>query len=251
MARGVSETTGSTSRVAASMQGTIGSTPSKVNADRASESARPPGRGSLPILRFVRNCDGIRGMAAFNTRKFVAQPLLPRHAGPRGPLGMRPLAINRVRGGRRGAPLEAFSHTEKVIAFCRVLLAAAILAVAVVDPRQPSFSPDIGYVVLSLYLLYSGVLFLIVRGEYVRQDRVGVYSVAIDIIWIAAITLFTERGATPFFLLNIFVILSVSVRWGFAASAPVTVGLSLLYPALIFLAGHLVDREEFAFARAH
>ena len=190
-------------------------------------------------------------MAAFNTRKFVAQPLLPRYSGPRGPLGMRPLAINRVRGGRRGAPLEAFSHTEKVIAFCRVLLAAAILAVAVVDPRQPSFSPDIGYVVLSVYLIYSGLLFLIVRGEYVRQDRVGVYSVAADIVWIAAITLFTERGATPFFLLNIFVILSVSVRWGFAASAPMTVGLSLLYPALIFLAGHLVDREEFAFARAH
>ena len=39
----------------------------------------------------------------------------------------------------------------------------------------------------------------------------------------SVITLFTERGASPFFLLHVFVISSVSVRWGLAATVRVTV----------------------------
>jgi signal transduction histidine kinase len=164
---------------------------------------------------------------------------------------MRSLTSYRSRVGRRAAPLEAFSHTEKVIAFCRVLLAAATFALAVIDPKQPSFRPDLGYVVLVSYVAFSFLLFLLVRGEHVHRERVGPYSVVADIVWVALIALFTERGATPFFLLNVFVILSVSVRWGIAVSGPVTVLLALLYPAIIFVASHWIDRLEFSFYRAH
>ena len=73
-------------------------------------------------------------------------------------------------GGRRVASLDAFSRTEKIIAFCRVLLATATLAVVIVDPRQPSFSPNLAYVILTAYVAYSIALFLIVRGEHVRQE---------------------------------------------------------------------------------
>ncbi len=164
---------------------------------------------------------------------------------------MRSISSYRSRGGRRGTPLEAFSHTEKVIAFCRVLLAVATFALAVADPKQPSFRPDLGYIVLLSYVGFSVLLFWLVRGERVHQERVARYSVAADIVWITLITLFTERGATPFFLLNVFVISSVSVRWGLTASGPVTVFLAVLYPALIFVASHWIDRLEFSFYRAH
>lgn len=142
-------------------------------------------------------------------------------------------------------------QTEKIIAFCRMLLAATTLAVAVVDPMQPSYLPDLGFVVLVGYVLFSALVFWLVRGEHVRGVRAGPYSVVADIVWITIITLFTERGATPFFLLNVFVISSVSVRWGFAVSAPITVFLALLYPALIFFASRVLDPEVFAFHRAH
>jgi signal transduction histidine kinase len=162
---------------------------------------------------------------------------------------MKPLAY-RMRPARRGVSLEAISQTEKVVAFCRVLLAAATLVIAIVDPMQPSYRPDLGYVVLGGYFLFSVALFWLVRGEHVRGRRVGPYSAVADVVWIAAIALFTDRGATPFFLLNIFVISSVSIRWGFAVSAPLTILLALLYPALFFVA-RLLDPEVFAFHRAH
>ncbi len=142
-------------------------------------------------------------------------------------------------------------QTEKIIAFCRVLLAAATLAVAVVDPMQPSYRPDLGLMVLAAYVVFSALVFWLVRAEHVRGVRAGPYSVVADICWIVAITLFTERGATPFFLLNVFVISSVSVRWGFVVAAPITVLLALLYPALIFFASRVLDPEVFTFHRAH
>ncbi len=163
---------------------------------------------------------------------------------------MRPLLPARLRP-RRGASLMAVSHTEKIIAFCRVLMAATTVAIALVDPQQPSYEPEVGYVVLAAYLLSSALLFWLVRGEHVSQERMGYFSTATDIAWILAITLFTERGATPFFLLNIFLISSVSVRWGFAVAAPVTLLLAVLYPGLVFAAGRLLDPDVFAVHRAH
>ena len=164
---------------------------------------------------------------------------------------MQALAFPRPPTERRPVPLEAFSRTEKIIAFCRVLLASGTLAVVVVDPKQPSFLPDIGIVVLGSYLVFSIVLFGLVRGEFVRQDRIGYLSTAADIVWVSVITIFTERGPSPFFLLHVFVISSVSVRWGLAGAVPVTVILAFGYPLVIYVASRVIDSEELAFHRAH
>ena len=156
----------------------------------------------------------------------------------------RSLAFSFVpRGERPTAPLEAFSRTEKIIAFCRVLLAVATLAVVIVDPKQPSFGDDLAFVVLYGYVAYSGLLFLLVRGEYLRQEWVGRYSTAIDIVWISLISLFTEGGTSPFFLLHVYVISSVSVRWGFRATMLVTGVLVLLYPTVFVIASHLIGSD--------
>jgi signal transduction histidine kinase len=143
----------------------------------------------------------------------------------------------------RGAPLEAFSRTEKIIAFCRVLLGLTTLAVCIIDPKQPSFRADIAYVVLSGYVAYSVLLFLLVRGEYLRQEWVGWYSTAIDVAWISLISVFTEGGTSPFFLLHVFVISSVSVRWGLRATMLVTIVLTLLYPAAFLVASDIGVRH--------
>ncbi|HXJ33555.1 MAG TPA: histidine kinase [Candidatus Eisenbacteria bacterium] len=157
----------------------------------------------------------------------------------------------RHRGAHKGAPLEAFSRTEKIIAFCRVLLALATTAIVIVDPKQPSFAPDVAVVVLVAYLLYSVVLFVLVRGEHVRQERVGAFSAAADIVWVSFITIFTERGASPFFMLHVFLISSVSVRWGLAATVRVTVLLAALYPAVMWFAGHILGSDDLVLHRAH
>jgi signal transduction histidine kinase len=150
----------------------------------------------------------------------------------------------------RGGSLEAFSRTEKIIAFCRVLLALATAAIVIVDPKQPSFAPDVGLAVLGAYVLYSTVLFVLVRGEHVRQERVGAFSAAADIVWVTVITVFTEHGASPFFMLHVFVVSSVSVRWGLTVTWRVTALLAVLYPFIMWLAAHFVD-EDLALHRAH
>ena len=162
---------------------------------------------------------------------------------------MQPAPSPRPRGTRKTPPLEAFSRTEKIIAFCRVLLALSTVAIVIVDPKQPSFAPDIGLLVLWSYLAYSIVLFALVRGEHVRQERVGAFSAAADIVWVSVVTLFTERGASPFFMLHVFLISSVSVRWGLAVTMRVTAFLAVAYPAMMWAASQLL--EDFALHRAH
>ena len=65
------------------------------------------------------------------------------------------------RHGLRAAPLEAFSRTEKIIAFCRLLLTIYTLAVVTIDPQQPSFKPNFADVVLGAYVAYSALLFFL------------------------------------------------------------------------------------------
>jgi len=163
---------------------------------------------------------------------------------------MDAVAASTARGSHKGASLEAFSRTEKIIAFCRVLLALVTVAIVIVDPKQPSFAPDVAIVVLWSYLLYSVVLFTLVRGEHVRQERVGAFSAAADIVWVSVITLFTERGASPFFMLHVFLISSVSVRWGLAATVRVTAFLAIAYPAMMWVASQYYQ-DDLVVHRAH
>ena len=84
---------------------------------------------------------------------------------------MRPVSLHLPFGARRhgprATPLEAFSRTEKIIAFCRLLLTIYTLAVVTIDPQQPSFKPNFADVVLGAYVAYSALLFFLVRGAYV------------------------------------------------------------------------------------
>lgn len=145
--------------------------------------------------------------------------------------------------------LQPFARTEHVIAFCRVLLALSTLALVVVDPTLPSYRRDIAYPVLLFYLTSSFVIFALVRGDYVRRERIAIFSTVGDVLWISVMTLFTERVASPFFLLNVFVILSVSIRWGLQVAGPTTLLLAVMYPAIIYV-GRLIDPLEFPFHRA-
>lgn len=156
------------------------------------------------------------------------------------------------RGSRRVAPLEAFARTEKIIAFCRVLLATCTLTVVIIDPKQPSFRPDLGNLILTAYAAYSALLFLLARGDYIRQERLGPYSAAADVFWVTLITIFTEgaSGTSPFFLLHVFVISTVSVRWGLRATMAFTVTLAALYPASMVIASHVLG-ADLGFRRAH
>src|SRR5215813_2493601 len=223
----------------------------------------PRGRRKLPILRFVRACQTPDRRSASRTRPGMAHRLLPLALPTRRMQSPFPaFPAGGLGNARPVAPLEAFSRTEKIIALSRVLLATATLLVVIVDPHQPSFSPNLAYAILTAYALYSAVIFALVRGEYVRQEpapfrtaitgalHIGPYSAAGDVIWVTIISMFTERGTSPFFLLHVFVISSVSMRWGLRATLTVTIILAFSYPAAL-LASHWISAEDLVLHRAH
>jgi signal transduction histidine kinase len=163
---------------------------------------------------------------------------------------MRPAFRHRLLDTDATLTLGGISPTEKVIAFCRVLLATATFAIMLVDPKAPLW-PIVAFPLVGVYVAVSLAVFLLVRSEIVRGHKVGPYSVILDMVFGVLITLFTERGATPFFLLNLFVIASVSVRWGFKAAAPITIFLAGLYPVLVFIASRWLEPDFFSVQRAH
>ncbi len=165
--------------------------------------------------------------------------------------GPRSAPFGIARGSRRVPALEAFSRTEKIIAFCRVLLAMATLVVVGLDSRAQAAQPTPGTLLLVAYAAYSGLLFLQVRAERLRQELVAPYSTAADVVWISLISVFTEGGVSPFFLLHVFVISSVSVRWGLRATMAVTLLLAALYPVTPLLASWLLAADELGFRRPH
>jgi signal transduction histidine kinase len=149
------------------------------------------------------------------------------------------------------AVLDAISRTEKILAFCRVLLATACFTVVVADPKEPSLGPALANGVLGGYMMYSAFLFLLIRGEWVRQDRLARFALPADILWIVLVTVVTEGGTSPFFLLHVFVISSVSVRWGAAPTVAVTLLLSVLHPAVLWVASATFGAEEMPFRHGH
>jgi len=149
-------------------------------------------------------------------------------------------------------PMRAFSRTEKVIAFCRILLLIAASSIILVDPRLP-LSPVGAYIGITLiaYGAFSVVTFALVRRELVRQELIARVSVAVDVVGITLLTLLSDSGVSPFFLLHVFLISSVSVRWGLMATVRTTVLLAALYPIVAFVASRTLGTESFGFSRAH
>jgi signal transduction histidine kinase len=139
-----------------------------------------------------------------------------------------------------------------VIAFCRILLLIAASTIMLVDPKALR-SPVGPYIAITL-LAYGGfsiLVFALVRGERVRQELIARVSVAVDVVGITVLTLLTEGGVSPFFLLHVFLISSVSVRWGLIATVQTTVLLAALYPLVAFAASRTIDPTLFNFTRAH
>ena len=83
---------------------------------------------------------------------------------------MRPALPHRFLHSDATLTLGGISPTEKVIAFCRVLLAIATFAIMVVDPKAPLW-PVVAYPIVGTYVGVSVLLFLLVRSEIVRGRK--------------------------------------------------------------------------------
>ena len=105
-------------------------------------------------------------------------------------------------------------HAEYIAAAARLFFAASALVAIYIDPTEPSRYAHFAYVLLLSYLVFSALVFALVR----RRARVTpgfVFAVvAVDVAWATTISLFTQGPNSPFFLFFFFVLLTVAYRWG-------------------------------------
>lgn len=118
---------------------------------------------------------------------------------------------------RLGAPVgpSEAQRVERVLATARAFLAISSLVAIGIDPTQPGRYATVAYGLLVIYVVHSLLIVVLsgIRHESTPGFRLGVH--AVDILWPAVIALFTEGPNSPFYLYNVFALLTAAYRWGF------------------------------------
>jgi signal transduction histidine kinase len=104
---------------------------------------------------------------------------------------------------------------ERTLATARVFLSAASLIAVWLDPAEPGKLATLVYALLVSYVIHSLLIFVLVniRNESSAAFRLSVH--AIDILWPALLSIFTEGVNSPYFIFNFFALLAAAYRWGF------------------------------------
>jgi len=106
----------------------------------------------------------------------------------------------------------------RVIAQGRLVLCALSLVAIYVDPTHPAVYAKTTFVVLGAYLAFAALMMVICL--YTRLGPLGQYvALGIDLIFISTLTFLTDGSISPFFVFFSFVLLSASLRWGWATVA--------------------------------
>src|SRR5262249_10251493 len=108
-------------------------------------------------------------------------------------------------------------ETERVLAAVRLVLAVSSLLFIWFEPGAVSRDPAIvDYIIvgLLLYLATAVWFLLVVRFRPEVSAGFSRWAHVADILWPAAISLFSGGANSPFFLYFIFALLAAAFRWG-------------------------------------
>lgn len=123
-------------------------------------------------------------------------------------------------------------RTGKVLAITRAILAVVFLLALWIDPVQPVRADAAGYILLSLYLVWSAALVLVAWESWWLEFRLARLVHAIDIMGFIAAVYFTETGngdfASPFMAFAAFLLITATLRWGWTGVAYTALALVVL-----------------------
>ncbi len=135
-------------------------------------------------------------------------------------------------------------HIELGIARCRVMLSCFAMTALLLDPSRPLLplwvgrhhlvlgAHTIGLATLSAHLLYSAIIYLLVR-ERMPRPRLVVVTTAADVLFAAAIGFATEGMGSPFFVFFTFALVALGFRAGFRPVMLVAGICEILYLSLM------------------
>ncbi len=102
---------------------------------------------------------------------------------------------------------------ERLIAGCRVALAAFSLFAVWLDPSEPAHSAPVAYALIAAYALYSALLTLWVWGAKATPAILPLLVHAIDLALFCVVVYFTAGPSSPFFVFFVFTLAAAAVRW--------------------------------------
>lgn len=127
-----------------------------------------------------------------------------------------------------------FEHRSgRIIALCRMVLAAVFWLALLVDPDQPVRSSAAGYLLLSAYLVLAAVLMAVAwRSWWWDRWLAGPVHLADIFVFLAAVY-FTESTnddfTSPFLAFFAFLMLSATIRWDWRVTGLTGLAVTALY----------------------
>ncbi len=128
-------------------------------------------------------------------------------------------------------------QVERTLATARVFLSVSSLIAIVLDPTHPGGFAAVTITLMAVYAIHSLLILALVRirRESTPAFRLSVH--AIDLLWPALISVFTTGPNSPFFVVNVFVLLAAAYRWGFQETLATSGAAILLFFLQVILMG--------------
>ncbi|HYK19834.1 MAG TPA: histidine kinase [Pyrinomonadaceae bacterium] len=119
------------------------------------------------------------------------------------------------------------SVDEKLVNITRFVLALSALIIIYVDPSEPDRLVDITYATLTLYTVYSAVVYVLSVKRPSFFGRIPLHW--IDVAWYLVLISLSSGTNSLFFFFFFFVILVASFRSGYSAGLKVTIVSAILF----------------------
>lgn len=123
-------------------------------------------------------------------------------------------------------------RTGKVLATSRAAMALVFLIALAIDPSAPGPSGPLIYLLLATYLAGAALMIMIAWRSWWWEFRLAPWVHAIDTFAFVIAVFFSEAGKadfnSPFMSLTAFLLISATLRWGWAAVAWTSVALVTL-----------------------
>ena len=134
---------------------------------------------------------------------------------------------------------EARPDTEtvdsRIIALMRLILAVSALLIVIIAPSEPDRLAGPTYAALSLYAVYSAVLYALAVMRPQALGRLDRWAHWIDVAWYVVLIALSQGTSSIFFFGFFFAIQVASFRWGFASGLTVALVSALLFTVVGYL----------------
>lgn len=140
-------------------------------------------------------------------------------------------------------------RAERLVAGGRVVLAFFSLLAVWLDPQEPVKAAPFGYALLSLYLVYAGVLAAVVLRLDAPPRRWRLVDHSVDLVFFSLFMYFTSGPASPFFAYFVFSLVGATLRWQWQGTLWTAVATLGAYLAVGFTFALVLDDPTFELDR--